>query len=141
MSRHQDRAAARPLPPGLRICDHCGEARGSTPGGRVAACFCSGVICNRCGERRHRPITDLYDLCRGVWVHIPYFALMAHTCNLAPGEAPHGTGWTHLQPDPEVLAHPVEASSQALAETEAWVVLDLIEAARSVGHVRPARPN
>jgi hypothetical protein len=58
MSCHHDRASARPLPLGLRICETCGEPRGTSRGGGVSACFCSRLNCNRCGARRRRPITD-----------------------------------------------------------------------------------
>jgi hypothetical protein len=139
MSRHHDRAAARPLPPGLRICERCGDARGTTPDGRVSACYCSGLVCNRCGERRHRPITDYYDLRDGTWTHVPSFALMAHTCRPAPGEVPHGTGWTHLQPDPDVLAYQAEVTRQTLAELGAGPAIDLVDEDRQPGRARPGR--
>jgi hypothetical protein len=139
MSRSTSRAAARPLPPGLRICPTCREARGTTPDGRVSACFCSGLVCNRCGEGRHRPITDYYDLRDGTWVHVPYFGLMAHTCRLAPGEAPRGTGWTRLEPDPDVLAYQEAVTRLALSVFGDGAELDVVDGERPVGRVRMGR--
>lgn len=118
MSRYRDRAPARPLPAGLRICSTCREVRGTTPDGAVSACFCSGLICNRCGERRRRPITDYYDWRDGEWWHTPWFMLMGHRCRLKPGEAPRGTGWTHLEPDPDVHAYQEVVTRLALPEKE-----------------------
>ena len=140
MSRHQDRAAARPLPPGLRICDHCGEARGSTPGGRVAACFCSGVICNRCGERRlgRSPTTTTFARAPGSTSRSSRF------WPTPPPRAGRGAARDRLDAPaarPRGGSCPAEADRQALAEMEAWAVLDLVEADRYVGHVQPARPN
>ena len=118
MSRSAARAAARPLPPGLCICSTCGEARGTTREGRVSACYCSGAVCNRCGTRARRPISDYWDRRAGRWWHVPWFGLMAHTCRLAPGEAPRGSGWTMLQPDPEVVAHQEAVTRATLAAPE-----------------------
>ena len=139
MSRHHDRAAAHPLPLGLRICDTCGEARGTTPGGRVSACFCSGLVCNRCDEPRRRPITDYFDLREGTWVHVPYFALMAHACRLAPGEAPHGSGWTRLEPDPDVIAYQEAMTRFVLEAMGPDTEVDIVEQDRYVGRTRPGR--
>jgi hypothetical protein len=116
MSRSTSRAAARPLPPGLRICPTFPEARGATSDGRVSACFCSGLVCNRCGGRAHRPITDYFDRRDGAWVHVPWFGVMVHGCRLRPGEEPHGTGWTHLERDPDVVARQEAVTRLALAE-------------------------
>ena len=76
MSRSTDRATARPLPRGLRTCPDCGEVRGTTTRGSVSACYCSGLVCNRCGGRERRPITDYYDPHDRRWWHVPYFNLM-----------------------------------------------------------------
>ena len=141
MTRNHDRVAARPLPRGLRICATCGEARGRTPRGRVSACYCSGLICNRCGEPRHRPITDYYDYRGRTWTHVPWFGLMAHTCRLEPGEAPHGTGWTHLEPDPEVIADQAETTRIALAEMEARLALQRAGEDRDADRVKPGHPS
>lgn len=105
MSRPTDRALGRPLPRGLRICETCGEVRGVTQRGRVSACYCSGLVCRRCGGRARRPITDYVDIRNGRWSHVPYFGLMAHRCSLAPGQVPGPTGWEGLEPAPEVVAY------------------------------------
>jgi hypothetical protein len=117
MFRSIRRTPARPLPPGLRICETCGEARGRTPRGPVSACYCSGLVCNRCGGRARRPITDYYDHRDGSWWHVPYFGLGTHRCELAPGEAPRGTGWTRLEPDPDVREYQQAVTRLALEST------------------------
>jgi hypothetical protein len=146
MSRSTDRAAARPLPRGLRICPDCGEARGTTPAGWVSACWCSGLVCNRCGGRARRPITDYYDLRDGRWWHVPYFALAIHRCELAPGEPPKGSGWTRLEPDPDVVAYQEATTRLALAELADDDEIDVVDGDRPlglvpVGRIRGDRPN
>ncbi len=118
MSRSTDRAAVRPLPRGLRICATCGEARGTTPDGAVSACYCSELICNRCGDRRRRPVTDYYDRRDRVWAHVPYFALMAHACRVAPGRELGEKGFTDLGPDPNVAAYQAEVTRLTHAEVD-----------------------
>jgi hypothetical protein len=79
--------------------------RGVSTEGRVSACYCSGLVCNRCGGRVRRPISDYYDPADGGWWHVPYFYKMVHRCDLAPGEVAKGSGWTTLDPAPEVRAY------------------------------------
>lgn len=79
-----------PLPDGLSVCATCGDIRGRTPDGRLSVCFCQGVVCDWCGARLRRPVSDHYDpRDGGRWLHTPYFALGAHRC--PPGTEP-GTG-------------------------------------------------
>ena len=108
----------RPLPPGLAACATCGEARGSTPDGRVAACICQGVVCTWCGARARRPISDHYDR-RSGWLHTPHFILMGHGCP-APPEARVGKQWVQLPADEAVTAYQAEMTRLARAEIERW---------------------
>ena len=141
MSRSTTRAAACPLPPGLRICPTCREARGTTPDGMVSACFCSGLVCNRCGERARRPITDYFDRRDGGWWHVSWFGVMGHTCRLRPGEEPRGAGWTHLERDPDVVAYQEAVTRLALAEIddgpEDRHAPDTVDADRTADPARP----
>ena len=91
----------RPLPLGLRVCETCGEARGTTRKGRVSACFCSGDECLWCGTVIRRPITDYYDLRGRTWSHVPFFNEMTHRCP-APAERRVGRQWKARTPDPDV---------------------------------------
>jgi len=141
MSRSTDRATARPLPRGLRICPDCGEVRGTTTRGSVSACYCSGLICNRCGGRERRPITDYYDPQDRRWWHVPYFALMAHRCKLRPGEAPREKSWTSLEPDPDVVAYQEAVTRLTLARLGKGDELDLVEGDRHLDTVPFGRPN
>lgn len=77
-----------------------------------------------------RPITDYYDRRRGAWWHVPWFAVMGHRCRLGPGEAPRGTGWTHLERDPDVVAYQEAVNQLALAELAG--VVEAIRALRSI---------
>jgi hypothetical protein len=125
-----------PLPAGLRICRTCHEARGTDQDGDVSACFCSGLICNACGARARRPITDYYDWRDGTWTHVPYFGLMAHRCRLKPGEEPNGSGWTRLEPAPEVLAYQEGVTRLALAALEPGDEIEMVAGDRSIGNSR-----
>ena len=138
MSRSTDHAGARPLPAGLRLCPDCGEARGTTPDGEVSACYCSGLACNRCGGRERRPITDYYDWREGDWTHVAYFNLMRHRCTLRPGEAPRGTGWTSLPPDPDVVALQELMTRLALESMGPDDELDVVSGDRPLGRTRLA---
>lgn len=77
----------------MEYCPDCGQVRGETgelPDDwnreeegetNVSTCFCEGLICERCGERkRHRPISDYYDPESGEWWHVPYFAGLSRLC-------------------------------------------------------------
>jgi hypothetical protein len=87
--RQQDPPPLTRLPRGLRECNWCGEARGRTyraSGTGVkeveSVCFCAGLICSICGERRiRRPITDYFDPHARHWWHVPYFAAMSGRCH------------------------------------------------------------
>jgi hypothetical protein len=138
MSKH-DRASERPLPRGLRTCETCREVRGTSADGRVSACYCSGLICNRCGARVRRPITDYYDPADGKWWHIAYFHQMGHRCQLAPGEAPKGIGWTYLEPAPEVRAYQAALTRWTLEHMAPDAELDIVDGDRRIGTVRPGR--
>jgi hypothetical protein len=107
MFRRQDRASVRPLPVGLRICKACEEVRGTTPAGDVSACYCSGMVCNRCDGRVRRPITNYYDARSATWVHVPFFHLLSHRCRLVEGDPREVAEqrWTTLEPDPDVIAY------------------------------------
>ena len=83
------------LPRGLRICDVCGGVRGRTLDDQLSVCLCQGVRCNWCGTVRRRPISDYYDPAEEIWVHVPWFGLMAHRCP-APPERRHGEHFTLL---------------------------------------------
>ena len=141
MSRSTDGATARPLPRGLRTCPDCGEIRGTTTRGSVSACYCSGLVCNRCGGRERRPITDFYDPHDRRWWHVPYFNLMAHRCKLRPGEPPHGEGWTTLEPDPDVLVYQEAATRLALSVLEEGDVLDVVKGDQRIGFIPVGRPD
>ena len=125
-----------PLPAGLRICRTCHEARGTDPDGDVSACYCSGLICNACGARARRPITDYYDWRDGMWWHVPYFGLMGHRCRFKPGEQPRGTGWTSLEPDPDVVAYQDLVTRLTWASLGPDVELDVVDGDRYVGRAR-----
>ena len=90
------------LPRGLRICDVCGGVRGRTLDDQLSVCLCQGVRCNWCGTVRRRPISDYYDPAEEIWVHVPWFGLMAHRCP-APPERRHGEHFT-LLPEEEAFA-------------------------------------
>ena len=94
----------RPLPLGLRLCDTCGEARGTADRGGVSACYCSGVECTWCGSVLRRPISDYFDRRRGTWSHVPSFACLAHRCK-ATSERQVGSQWRSKTPDPDVEAY------------------------------------
>ena len=139
MSTGHDRAAARPLPIGLRICQTCREVRGVTPDGAVSACFCSGLICHRCGERVRRPITDYYDRGAGHWWHVPYFHQAGHRCTLGPGEEPRGSGWTVLEPAPEVRAYQEARTAWTLPHMAPDAELDIFDGDRRLPTLAPTR--
>ena len=106
----------RPLPKGLRLCETCGEACGTTREGRVSACFCSGDECTWCGIVIRRPITDTYDHRDGRWSHVPFFNEMTHRCQ-APAERRVGRQWHSRTPDPDVRRY-----QEAMTEL-AWAVI------------------
>jgi len=133
MARKGDK---HPLPAGLRICRTCHEVRGTDSDGDVSACYCSGLICNACGARARRPITDYYDWRDGMWWHVPYFGLMGHRCKLKSGEKPGGTGWTDLGPDPEVVAYQEFVTRLALGTLDPGDQIDTIEGKRLIGGMR-----
>ena len=108
----------RALPNGLSVCADCGEIRGRTRYGNVSACLCQGVVCNRCGARSRRPISEYYDPRDRSWWHVPYFQLMAHRCP-APAERRVGEKWTQLPVDDDVKAHQEATTRQTWAEVEA----------------------
>jgi len=85
------------LPDGLSVCATCGDIRGRTPDGRLSVCYCQGVVCNWCGARLRRPISDHYvPRDDGHWLHTPYFAFGGHRCPLG---TVRGTGkWYTLLP-------------------------------------------
>jgi hypothetical protein len=69
------------LPPGLRICDGCGEVRGTTPSGEKSMCLCDGLVCRDCGRRAvRRPISNYFDPDDGGWWHVPWFAATGMRC-------------------------------------------------------------
>ena len=103
------------LPWGLHICETCGEARGRTPDGMVSACYCSGIVCNWCGRRFHRPISDYWSQPDGVWVHVPYFGFSGCGCSTPP-EGYDGPKLTHLPKAKEVT----EASEALTRRTLEW---------------------
>ena len=72
------------LPDGLDICEGCGEARGRTPAGWLSSCFCSGIVCNWCGRRFRRPVSDYWSLRDRVWVHVPWFGFGGCGCKTPP---------------------------------------------------------
>jgi hypothetical protein len=110
----------RPLPLGLRVCETCGGARGTSPDGGVSACYCSGVECLWCGKVMRRPISDYYDRRDRKWWHVSYYSQMAHSCP-APAERRVGTQWRTRAPDPDVRTYQ-EATTEL-----AW---ELVEARR-----------
>ena len=85
----------RALPDGLTICEDCGEARGRTSAGWLSSCFCSGIVCNWCGRRFHRPISDYWSLPDRTWVHVPYFGFWGCGCKTPP-DGYEGPKLTHL---------------------------------------------
>jgi hypothetical protein len=107
------------LPEGLRWCEVCGEPRGRTPDGRVSACWCSGLICNRCDERIRRPISDFYDAGgpSGRWWHVSWFEAQGHTFACARTH-PEATGFVTLEPDPDVRAYQEAMTRRSLAEMD-----------------------
>lgn len=141
MSTNHDGTAGRPLPPGLRICETCGVVRGTSADGSASACYCSGLVCKRCGGRARRPITDYYDPVAGHWWHVPYFHLRGHRCDLAPGDAPSRAGWTSLQPDPDVLGYQRAMTELALSLMDEDTELDIVDGDRPLGRMRLGRPS
>lgn len=128
------RRRPRSLPAGLRICETCGEARGTTPRGSVSACYCSGLLCTACGERRRLPISDYYDWRARSWSHVSFISGFSlgggHRCPVGPGEEPRRTPWTKLPRDPDVIAY-----QRAVTEfTMRWV------RERPAGREREQRP-
>ena len=107
----------RPLPTGLRLCESCGEVRGTTSAGRVSACYCSGTECLWCGAVIRRPISDHYDRRDRKWWHTSYFAAMTHRCG-APIERRVGRQWQSRTPDPDV------ASYQEATTAVAWSMVE-----------------
>lgn len=118
--------ARPPLPDGLRWCETCGEPRGATPAGRVSACYCSGLICNRCDERIRRPISDYYEVSTpsrgadagvpiGRWWHVPWFALQGHSSSCSRTH-PEADGFTTLEPDPDVRAYQEAITRRSLEQ-------------------------
>ncbi len=105
----------RPLPWGLHICEVCGEARGRTPDGLVSACYCSGIVCNWCGRRFHRPVSNHWSVPDGPWVHVPYFGFQGCRCSTPP-EGYDGPKFTHLPKADEVT----EASEELTRQTLEW---------------------
>jgi hypothetical protein len=73
---------ANGVPKGLTQCRDCGGWRGRCRDDkghvRQIDCICAGPVCPDCGERVHRPISDLYDPRDGKIWHQPYFGMMAH---------------------------------------------------------------
>ena len=141
MTRFASSAARPQLPRGLYWCPRCSEPRGTTADGGVSACWCSGFVCNGCGGPERRPITAYYDATTAAWRHVPHDALAAHRCRLAPGEPPRGTGWTRLEPDPDVLMYQeavTEFALEVMADNDA---VDLVDGDRTVGRVRVSRPS
>ncbi len=108
----------RPLPKGLRLCDACGEARGTTPHGDVSACYCSGVDCTWCGETLRRPITDYYDRRDRRWWHVSHFGLQAHRCP-APEARRVGAQFHKRTPDPDVERYQTAVTELTWRESEA----------------------
>lgn len=141
MADDRDRAGGPPLPPGLKVCSVCREVRGLTADGRVSACPCSGLVCNRCGGRARRPVTDYYDPSDGQWWHVPYFVLMGHRCQPGSEAAAGRTGWTALPPAPEVVAYQEVMTSLSLALIGPDTELDLIEDDQPFGRLRLGRPS
>jgi hypothetical protein len=86
------------LPRGLRICEVCGGVRGRTLDERLSVCICQGVRCNWCGTVRRRPISDYFDPTDELWIHVPWFGLMAHRCPAGP-ERRTGEQFTLLPED------------------------------------------
>ena len=139
MSTIRRRESARPLPLGLRLCPNCDEARGTTPDGQVSACFCSGLVCHRCGQRVRRPITDYFDASDGNWCHVPYFALLVHRSGCAPRSTSTDDGWTRLAPDPDVLTYQEAVTRLALSELHEGDEVDLVDGDRRIGRSRVDR--
>jgi hypothetical protein len=92
------------LPRGLRLCEVCGGVRGRTLDDQRSVCLCQGVRCNWCGTVRRRPISDYYDPAEEIWVHVPWFGLMAHRCP-APMERRHGDHFTLLPEEDGFVAY------------------------------------
>ena len=79
----------RRLPAGLEVCGVCGAVRGHVlreqhDGTMVvleSTCFCEGLVCRSCGERRvRRPISDYYDPRDRRWWHVAYFQAFHPWC-------------------------------------------------------------
>ena len=108
----------RPLPEGLSVCADCGDVRGKTPDGLLSVCFCQGVVCDWCGARSRRPISDHYVPDEGVWLHTPYFILGAHVC--PPGTAPRaGRRFRALPMDDDLKAYSEAMTRLTFAMVEA----------------------
>ena len=67
----------------------------------VSACYCSGIVCNWCGRRFHRPISDYWSLPDRVWVHVPWFGFQGCGCSTPP-DGYEGPKLTHLPRADEV---------------------------------------
>ena len=91
----------RPLLIGLRVCESCGQVRGTSRRGNVSACYCSGIECTWCGAVLRRPISDYYDRSGRSWWHVSYFGAMAHRCP-APADRRVGKQFLSRTPDPDV---------------------------------------
>ena len=89
----------------------------------VSACFCSGIVCNWCERRFHRPISDYWSLPDGVWVQVPYFGFSGCGCS-TPREGYDGPKLTHLP-----RATEVSGASEALTRS----TLEWAETQREVG--------
>jgi hypothetical protein len=112
------------LPPGLRTCPECGEARGTSTQGRVSSCYCSGAVCEGCGAKERRPVSDYFHRRDGIWIHVPYFALMGHP----GGTCPQTLGprrWRIREPASEVRDY---------QEAVTRMTLDEMRRTRPAGH-------
>ena len=111
------------LPQGLSVCADCGDVRGKTPDGRLSVCYCQGVVCDWCGARGRRPISDHYVPHLGHWLHTPYF-MAAHSC--PPGTEPRdGPRIRALPADDDLKAYSEAMTRQTLAELEARTAIRL----------------
>jgi hypothetical protein len=104
-----------PVPEGLFVCAGCGEIRGKTPDGLLSVCLCHGVVCDWCGARARRPISDHFD--GRQWLHTPYFILMGHVCP-APRERKVGRQWRSPATDDDLRAYQQAMTRRAFAEIE-----------------------
>jgi hypothetical protein len=105
------------LPEGLRWCETCGEPRGMTPTGAVSACPCQGVRCNWCGTNLRRPISDHWCPEERRWIHVPYFGIMGHACQVPP-ERRTQPRFTSLPRDPDLRAYQDRVTAMVWAEVE-----------------------